>query len=336
MTTIATMTEPVPSLRISTAQSSGTDKAYHQALDALVNAPLKTDLQDPTSREPTDTLKHQPKDISSAMILANRACPACHHAPFLRVDHLKHHILGHLGAKPYVCVECQRTYRQLYSLRRHQRTSGHVGQSKQHVDIQPLFDRLPETSGTTLEADIAHSESAKNVLTASDSPSLHVPADLTSPMLPSSLQSQYYPIQPTPYMSAMTSASPTTTASCSTSLLQQAVVSLSSLGHLSYFSQQQRQQTMAQMALLQHLQLRQMLAATAMVQPMPWSQMNPFSQMAMASAPHAQPTEVLRQASTTTCASQEGQPQSHSSSPGEQPSRGPTLLPGQPPAKRAK
>lgn len=61
-----------------------------QALDALINAPLKIDEQD---TEPTDAFKTQPKDPASALLLNSRTCPACPHAPFLRVDHLKHHIL---------------------------------------------------------------------------------------------------------------------------------------------------------------------------------------------------------------------------------------------------
>eukprot|EP00045_Choanoeca_perplexa_P004881 m.41244 g.41244 ORF g.41244 m.41244 type:complete len:229 (-) comp12819_c0_seq3:111-797(-) len=51
---------------------------------------------------------------------------------------------GHLHVKPYTCEECQRSYRQLYSLRRHQRTSGHQGQSKKHIDVRPLLKMMKQ------------------------------------------------------------------------------------------------------------------------------------------------------------------------------------------------
>jgi len=68
------------------------DCAYGDAaigcLDALVNAPLcKLD-----SLEATDNLN---QSGNSALVdtLTNRACPVCQHPPFLRIDHLKHHVM---------------------------------------------------------------------------------------------------------------------------------------------------------------------------------------------------------------------------------------------------
>eukprot|EP00730_Choanoeca_flexa_P001835 TRINITY_DN10801_c0_g2_i2.p1 TRINITY_DN10801_c0_g2~~TRINITY_DN10801_c0_g2_i2.p1 ORF type:complete len:323 (+),score=41.30 TRINITY_DN10801_c0_g2_i2:523-1491(+) len=170
------------------------------AIDALINGPSACERQleqDDTNAQPQQRLK--------SAIKTARTCPKCADGVFMRVDHLRHHLLGHLGVKPYVCLECQRSYRQVYSLRRHQRSAGHHGQRKLHVDVGPLFSTQSD-SGRAAESP------------SSTSAVLMTPSNCNSPLVGrlTAVSSQIQVTAPAPLggwiqssaMSALSSATP--------------------------------------------------------------------------------------------------------------------------------
>eukprot|EP00045_Choanoeca_perplexa_P009179 m.87579 g.87579 ORF g.87579 m.87579 type:complete len:286 (-) comp14784_c0_seq3:61-918(-) len=66
-----------------------------------------------------------------------QACPLCERT-LHRSDHLRYHLMQHFDVRPYECTDCNKRYRQAYSLARHQQKSGHCGTHEHHFDVDEM------------------------------------------------------------------------------------------------------------------------------------------------------------------------------------------------------